>query len=133
MASCLPLATFEQVLDTTLQDNFVPNDTNLHADREYCQIVTGPNMGGKSCYIRQVALIAIMAQVKLKLQLLYLVLRIGCPFSLKKGLTVKHCEHIISLTFLENSCMVSFNYFHLNKWEVNVVFAFLSPKLHVLE
>ena len=82
MASCLLLATFEQVLDTTLQDNFVPNDTNLHADREYCQIVTGPNMGGKSCYIRQVALIAIMAQVKLKLQLLYLVLRIGYRFFL---------------------------------------------------
>ncbi|XP_027365934.1 DNA mismatch repair protein MSH3 isoform X2 [Abrus precatorius] len=51
------------VLETTLQDNFVPNDTNMHADREYCQIVTGPNMGGKSCYVRQVALIAIMAQV----------------------------------------------------------------------
>ncbi|KAK4283171.1 hypothetical protein QN277_000153 [Acacia crassicarpa] len=51
------------VLDTTLQDNFVPNDTNMHADKEYCQIVTGPNMGGKSCYIRQVALIALMAQV----------------------------------------------------------------------
>ncbi|KAJ7969977.1 DNA mismatch repair protein MSH3 [Quillaja saponaria] len=51
------------VLETLLQDNFVPNDTNLHGDREYCQIVTGPNMGGKSCYIRQVALIVIMAQV----------------------------------------------------------------------
>ncbi|KAK7279964.1 hypothetical protein RJT34_25026 [Clitoria ternatea] len=51
------------VLETTLQDNFVPNDTNMHAEREYCQIVTGPNMGGKSCYVRQVALIAIMAQV----------------------------------------------------------------------
>ncbi|BAT94198.1 hypothetical protein LR48_Vigan02g212900 [Vigna angularis] len=51
------------VLETTLQENFVPNDTNLHADGEYCQIVTGPNMGGKSCYVRQVALIAIMAQV----------------------------------------------------------------------
>lgn len=51
------------VLDTILLDNFVPNDTNLHAEREYCQIITGPNMGGKSCYIRQVALIAIMAQV----------------------------------------------------------------------
>ncbi|OVA14090.1 DNA mismatch repair protein MutS [Macleaya cordata] len=51
------------VLDSILQDNFVPNDTNLHADGEYCQIVTGPNMGGKSCYIRQVALIVIMAQV----------------------------------------------------------------------
>ncbi|XP_057952533.1 DNA mismatch repair protein MSH3 isoform X2 [Malania oleifera] len=51
------------VLETILQDNFVPNDTSLHANAEYCQIVTGPNMGGKSCYIRQVALITIMAQV----------------------------------------------------------------------
>ncbi|XP_027103815.1 DNA mismatch repair protein MSH3 isoform X1 [Coffea arabica] len=51
------------VMETVLQDNFVPNDTNLHAEGEYCQIITGPNMGGKSCYIRQVALIAIMAQV----------------------------------------------------------------------
>ncbi|CAK9160960.1 unnamed protein product [Ilex paraguariensis] len=51
------------VMETIIPDTFVPNDTNLHADREYCQIVTGPNMGGKSCYIRQVALIAIMAQV----------------------------------------------------------------------
>ncbi|GKU89340.1 hypothetical protein SLEP1_g3490 [Rubroshorea leprosula] len=51
------------VLETILQDSFVPNDTKLHVDRENCQIVTGPNMGGKSCYIRQVALIAIMAQV----------------------------------------------------------------------
>ncbi|KFK29055.1 hypothetical protein AALP_AA7G082800 [Arabis alpina] len=51
------------VLETLLQDNFVPNDTSLHAEGEYCQIITGPNMGGKSCYIRQVALISIMAQV----------------------------------------------------------------------
>ncbi|KAJ1273530.1 hypothetical protein BS78_06G288000 [Paspalum vaginatum] len=51
------------VLESLLGDNFVPNDTELHADGEYCQIVTGPNMGGKSCYIRQVALITMMAQV----------------------------------------------------------------------
>ncbi|KAM0945139.1 putative DNA mismatch repair protein MutS/MSH [Dioscorea sansibarensis] len=51
------------VLESILRDNFVPNDTCMHEDGEYCQIVTGPNMGGKSCYIRQVALIAIMAQV----------------------------------------------------------------------
>ncbi|KAJ0963811.1 hypothetical protein J5N97_028933 [Dioscorea zingiberensis] len=51
------------VLESILRDNFVPNDTCMRADGEYCQIVTGPNMGGKSCYIRQVALIAIMAQV----------------------------------------------------------------------
>lgn len=72
---------FDQVLDTILQDNFVPNDTNLHADREHCQIVTGPNMGGKSCYIRQVALIAIMAQVEQEfIFLLYLI--VFRPFSL---------------------------------------------------
>ncbi|KAI5056606.1 hypothetical protein GOP47_0028424 [Adiantum capillus-veneris] len=51
------------VLEATLQEGFVPNDTCLHGDLEHCQIITGPNMGGKSCYIRQVALIAIMAQV----------------------------------------------------------------------
>ncbi|XP_040379670.1 DNA mismatch repair protein MSH3 [Oryza brachyantha] len=51
------------VLESLLGVNFVPNDTELHANGEYCQIVTGPNMGGKSCYIRQVALITLMAQV----------------------------------------------------------------------
>ncbi|KAK9143420.1 hypothetical protein Syun_012820 [Stephania yunnanensis] len=51
------------VLESMLQDNFVPNDTYLSANGEYCQIITGPNMGGKSCYIRQVALIALMGQV----------------------------------------------------------------------
>ncbi|KAL1555083.1 Mismatch repair protein msh3 [Salvia divinorum] len=51
------------VMESILQDTFVPNDTNLHADGQYCQVVTGPNMGGKSCYIRQVALISFLAQV----------------------------------------------------------------------
>ncbi|KAF8008565.1 hypothetical protein BT93_K2284 [Corymbia citriodora subsp. variegata] len=59
----LALLSRNKVLETSLLDNFVPNDTNLHGDGEFCQIITGPNMGGKSCYIRQVALIAIMAQV----------------------------------------------------------------------
>eukprot|EP01137_Pigoraptor_chileana_P029742 Opistho-2@15310 len=42
---------------------FVPNDVNLAGDGERCMIITGPNMGGKSCYMRQVALLAILAQM----------------------------------------------------------------------
>lgn len=41
---------------------FVPNDTELDCDKNRCAIITGPNMAGKSTYMRQVALIAIMAQ-----------------------------------------------------------------------
>lgn len=63
----IAFSKISQVLETILQDNFVPNDTSLHAEGEYCQIITGPNMGGKSCYIRQVALISIMAQVTWRL------------------------------------------------------------------
>jgi len=42
---------------------FVPNDTALSADDAQIQLLTGPNMAGKSTYIRQVALITLMAQV----------------------------------------------------------------------
>ncbi len=42
--------------------DFVPNDTLLTAGDEQIAILTGPNMAGKSTFIRQVALIALMAQ-----------------------------------------------------------------------
>jgi DNA mismatch repair protein MutS len=42
---------------------FVPNDTQLAADDAQIALITGPNMAGKSTYIRQVALIALLAQV----------------------------------------------------------------------
>ena len=42
---------------------FVPNDTEMDASERQLLILTGPNMAGKSTYIRQVALIALMAQV----------------------------------------------------------------------
>lgn len=43
--------------------NFVPNDTFLSATGEQLALLTGPNMAGKSTFIRQVALITFMAQV----------------------------------------------------------------------
>jgi DNA mismatch repair protein MutS len=41
---------------------FVPNDAELDAERNQLVVLTGPNMGGKSTYLRQVALIVLLAQ-----------------------------------------------------------------------
>ena len=52
------------VLEQTLgADKFVPNDTELNGDLRRMMLLTGPNMAGKSTYIRQVALLTIMAQI----------------------------------------------------------------------
>jgi len=52
------------VLDQTLvEEKFVPNDTSLDGENARLAIVTGPNMAGKSTYIRQVALIVLMAHI----------------------------------------------------------------------
>lgn len=52
------------VLDQQVREKtFVPNDTNLNAEGDRMAIITGPNMAGKSTYLKQVALLTIMAQI----------------------------------------------------------------------
>ena len=51
------------VLDQVLTDALVPNDTLLSRDTAHVLVITGPNMAGKSTYIRQTALITLLAQV----------------------------------------------------------------------
>jgi DNA mismatch repair protein MutS len=50
------------VLDALLGDAFVPNDAALDPERARIVLLTGPNMGGKSTYLRQTALLVLMAQ-----------------------------------------------------------------------
>lgn len=51
------------MVDQLLAGEYVANDTRLGTDGLRCMMITGPNMGGKSSYIRQVALLCLMAQV----------------------------------------------------------------------
>ena len=51
------------VVENNLCENFIPNDTYLDCADNHLIILTGPNMAGKSTYIRQIALLVIMAQM----------------------------------------------------------------------
>lgn len=50
----------EQLMDGGM---FIPNDTKLDNNKNQISVITGPNMAGKSTYMRQVALIVLMAQI----------------------------------------------------------------------
>jgi DNA mismatch repair protein MutS len=54
-------ASRHPVIEELASAAFVPNEVSLDAERRQVVILTGPNMGGKSTYLRQVALAAIMA------------------------------------------------------------------------
>ena len=74
-------------------ERFVPNDLYLDDESQFLLIITGPNMGGKSTYLRQAALISVMAQmgsfvpaVQAKLPLLDRIFtRIGASDNLARG------------------------------------------------
>ena len=50
------------VLDRSLKEKFVPNDVELDAESARLLVLTGPNMSGKSTYMRQVGLLVVLAQ-----------------------------------------------------------------------
>jgi DNA mismatch repair protein MutS len=74
-------------------ERFVPNDLYLDGESQFLLLITGPNMGGKSTYLRQAALISILAQMgsfvpamQAKLPLLDRVFtRIGASDNLARG------------------------------------------------
>jgi DNA mismatch repair protein MutS len=51
------------VIEQLVSERFIPNQTDVDRDRNGIQVITGPNMGGKSTYLRQVALIVLLNQV----------------------------------------------------------------------
>jgi DNA mismatch repair protein MutS len=51
------------VIEAIASERFIPNNSEIVRDRNGIQIITGPNMGGKSTYLRQVALIVLLNQV----------------------------------------------------------------------
>ena len=53
----------ERLADTYNSERFIPNDVYLNGSDHLLAVITGPNMGGKSTYLRQTALIAILAQM----------------------------------------------------------------------
>jgi DNA mismatch repair protein MutS len=84
------------VIETLLQERgerFVPNDLYLDDRTQFLLVITGPNMGGKSTYLRQAALISILAQMgsfvpaaQAKLPLLDRIFtRIGASDNLARG------------------------------------------------
>lgn len=51
------------VVEKSISSAFIPNDTNLDCEENHLLTITGPNMSGKSTYIRQVAVLVILSQI----------------------------------------------------------------------
>lgn len=92
-------------------ERFVANDTFIDAESEQILIITGPNMAGKSTYIRQVALIVLMAQIgsfipasKANIGIVDRIFtRIGASDELAKGQSTFMIEMIETANILNNS------------------------------
>ena len=99
------------VLAEQLKDQFVPNDVFMDAAGERLLIVTGPNMAGKSTYIRQVALLVLLAQmgsfIPAESATIGLVdrifTRVGAADELSRGLSTFMLEMVETANILNNA------------------------------
>ncbi|KAF3361822.1 DNA mismatch repair protein MutS [Chlamydiales bacterium STE3] len=94
-----------------LEEKFIANDTFLDTENHRMMLITGPNMAGKSTYIRQVALIAIMAQIGSYVPAKYarigivdkLFTRIGASDDLSRGQSTFMVEMTETANILNNA------------------------------
>ena len=100
------------VVEQWLQgESFVPNDTRLDADDTQIVILTGPNMSGKSTYLRQIGLIAVLGQMgswvpaeKARLGIVdRLFTRVGASDNLARGQSTFLVEMIETANILHNA------------------------------
>ncbi|MEO2068517.1 MAG: DNA mismatch repair protein MutS [Desulfurobacteriaceae bacterium] len=98
------------VLEKFLEEDFIPNDVELTKEG-FILIVTGPNMGGKSVYLRQTALITIMAQIgsfvpakRAEIGIVDRVFsRVGAADNLTRGLSTFMMEMVETANILKNA------------------------------
>jgi DNA mismatch repair protein MutS len=99
------------VMETILHARFVPNDLDLRVGERRFILLTGPNMGGKSTYLRQTGLLAIMAQIgsfvpakKMKLGVIDRIFtRIGAGDDLASGQSTFYMEMAEAANILRRS------------------------------
>jgi DNA mismatch repair protein MutS len=95
----------------SMDDKFIPNNTLLDAANNRLMIITGPNMAGKSTYMRQVAVIILMAQIgsfvpaaQAKIGVVDRIFtRIGASDYISKGLSTFMVEMIETANILNNA------------------------------